>query len=201
MDEWRDISGYEGCYQIDNKGKVKSLSRTLSFLEKILNPEHTQGYRRVTLSKKGEKRRYMVHRLVAIAFIPNPENKPCVNHKDGNKSNNCVDNLEWVTHSENEIHSFYVLGKKVFYTDERRKKISKAHKGKKLTPQHIAKLCKPKSNKENYPRKRVILNNQHIFESVSGAARQMGILQTSISNNLLKKTKTTKVGIWEYYQM
>lgn len=79
-----------------------------------LAPELTQnGYYRVTLCSGGKKKRFLLHRLVAILHIPNPSAKPCVNHIDGDKSNNCVSNLEWCTHSENEAHSYNALGKTV----------------------------------------------------------------------------------------
>ena len=70
-----------------------------------------EGYQRITLMKEGIKKRYMCHRLVAQEFIPNPENKPFINHIDGNPSSNKVENLEWCTQSENELHSVRVLGK------------------------------------------------------------------------------------------
>ena len=104
---WKAIKDYEGKYEVSNLGRVKSLERTSrlnrKIKERILAPrEHTGGYLRVQLSRKD----FYIHRLVAETFIPNPENKPMVNHKDGNKHNNCVDNLELVTHSENEKHAY-----------------------------------------------------------------------------------------------
>jgi len=79
--------------------------------DRILKQETTKGYKRVTLSIEGKTERYLVHRLIAMTFIPNPLSKPCVNHIDGDKLNNDVSNLEWCTYSENEIHSYDVLGK------------------------------------------------------------------------------------------
>ena len=80
---------------------------------RILKAEITKyGYRRITLCFRGNKERWLLHRLVAALYIPNPDNKPCVNHIDGDKGNNHVDNLEWVTHAENEQHSVDVLGKR-----------------------------------------------------------------------------------------
>lgn len=97
MEIWKDIKDYEGLYQVSNYGNVRSLiKRTGSII--ILKPDKTQsGYFRVTLCKNYERKRYMVHRLVAEAFIPNPNNLPQVNHKDENKTNNRLDNLEWCT--------------------------------------------------------------------------------------------------------
>lgn len=96
---WRDIDGYEGIYQISNKGRVKSLHNGS---ERILRPVIDKyGYMFVYLSNNSVRKYFRLHRLVALAFIPNPENKPQVNHKDENKKNNCVENLEWITHIDN----------------------------------------------------------------------------------------------------
>lgn len=121
---WKDISGYEGEYKVSNFGRVKSMRREMHYInrygkqtstftkEKILSPSQTGqgwskncGYLSVSLYDK----KLAVHRLVAEAFIPNPDKKPQVNHKDGNKQNNTVSNLEWVSERENSLHSYYVL--------------------------------------------------------------------------------------------
>ena len=105
---WKDIEGYEGLYQVSNLGRVKRLAgkcrvkggeRTVP--EKILKGDIRSGYRRVQLCKEGVWERLLVHRIVTNAFIPNPDNLPCVNHKDENPSNNNVENLEWCTHKYN----------------------------------------------------------------------------------------------------
>jgi len=110
---WKDIPGYEGLYQISNKGRVKSLLKTVRLgrntkiiPEKIIKTKNKDRYQGCSLSKNSVGKKLMVHRLVAESFVPNPENKPQVNHKDGNKDNNSADNLEWVTVSENAIHAF-----------------------------------------------------------------------------------------------
>ena len=96
-EEWRDIEGYEGLYQVSNLGRVKSLNcRGHKGCIGILTPRFDgKGYEMVALYKEGKARNTKVHRLVAQAFIPNPNNYPQVNHKDEDKTNNCVDNLEW----------------------------------------------------------------------------------------------------------
>lgn len=104
---WKDVVGFEGIYQISNTGKVKGLPRKY-LIERLLKPyisEH--GYLMVRLYPSGKHK--TIHRLLAEAFIPNPDNKPFVNHKDANKQNNDLNNLEWVTRLEN-IHHAVRLG-------------------------------------------------------------------------------------------
>ena len=93
----QDIKGYEGIYAVTEDGQVWSYRR-----KKFLKPYDTgRGYKKVDLYLKGKREKRYIHRLVAEAFIPNPENKPQVNHKDENKDNNSVGNLEWMTSKEN----------------------------------------------------------------------------------------------------
>lgn len=103
---WKDIVGYEGFYQISNLGNVKSLSRINSQTEIILKFGFNGDYNTVVLMKDKKPRTFRIHRLVALHFIPNPQIKPQVNHKDGVKTNNCVYNLEWNTLSENRLHAY-----------------------------------------------------------------------------------------------
>ena len=100
------VNGYERLYRLYIDGQVWSVRSG-----KFLKQEDNKGYKRVTFSINGKTKRYQVHRLVAIHFLPNPSSKPCVNHIDGDKYNNYIKNLEWCTHQENEIHSYSVLGK------------------------------------------------------------------------------------------
>ena len=106
MEEWRDIDEYEGYYQVSNYGKVKSLPRKTRNgsckCEKILTPGNDKdGYKIVNLYKDTGKKTYRVHRLVAEAFLENPNNLPEINHKDENPANNMIDNLEWCTSKYN----------------------------------------------------------------------------------------------------
>ena len=97
----KDIKNYEGLYQVTENGDVWSVRRN-----RFLKPYKNQlGYLRVVLSKNGILKRYSVHRLVAEAFLDNPDNLPCVNHKDENKLNNNVDNLEWCTIRYNNCYN------------------------------------------------------------------------------------------------
>lgn len=100
---WRGVAGYEGLYQVSNFGRVKSFHKG----ERILKPNQLeQGYLLVRLYHSGESRYVLVHRLVAEAFIPNPGGKPEVNHINGDKTDNHVENLEWATRTENVQHAF-----------------------------------------------------------------------------------------------
>ena len=94
MEEWRDIKGYEGLYKISSYGRVYSYHKRDTLK---LNYNNKNGYYSVKLSKSNICKKFLVHRLVAESFIPNPNNYPQVNHKDENKQNNYVDNLEWCT--------------------------------------------------------------------------------------------------------
>lgn len=116
MEIWKDVIGYEGVYQVSNTGKVKRIGKYTNQTgktwesERVLKPaQKPRGYLYVQLSKDGATKPKHVHRLVAEAFLENPQKKPTVNHKDGDKSNNAVENLEWATYTENNVHSLYEL--------------------------------------------------------------------------------------------
>lgn len=153
QEEWRDIKGFEGLYVVSNTGKVKALERLVMNNgglqhkhERILKPHIDRGYKSVVLCKDGKTYPRAVHRLVAIAFIPNLDNKPNVDHIDTNPSNNNVENLKWVTQKENALNpltrqhlSSSKKGHKYWgrpLTDEERKKISDANKGRQFTDEH-----------------------------------------------------------------
>ena len=106
MEEWRDIKGYEGLYQISSEGRVKSKQRIArnnqTIKEKIRKPKiDKDGYCCVSLWIDGVSKEYFIHRLVAQAFILNPYNKPCIDHINTNKTDNRAENLKWCTHKEN----------------------------------------------------------------------------------------------------
>lgn len=106
-EEWRDIAGYEGTYQVSNLGSLRRLHKTTE--PKLLKQHMWRGYKVAHLSKRCVQTAERVHRIVARAFIPNPENKEQVNHINGDKMDNRVSNLEWVDRSENMLHRYRKL--------------------------------------------------------------------------------------------
>lgn len=145
VEEWRDVVGFEEFYQVSNLGRVRSLDRlvdtNIKYVDKRIHKGkllkshlNNKGYKKVFLCKNSEPKNHYVHRLVAQAFIPNPDNLPVVNHKDENPSNNCVDNLEWCTQQYNMNWNGVMkrVGLKKRKTDEEkeynRKKYVEAHK-------------------------------------------------------------------------
>ena len=133
---WKDIADYEGLYQVSNLGRVKSLpwaqkhqtgtyfTKRTRFI-KISIGTGFNGYSCVALTKNSIQKGYFMHRVIAKAFIPNPENKPMINHINGVKTDNRIENLEWVTRSENTIHAFATgLNKPKFGVDNFNTKLS-----------------------------------------------------------------------------
>lgn len=145
VEEWRDVVGFEGFYQVSNLGRVQSLERlvdtNIKYVDKRIHKGkllklhlNNRGYKMVHLCKNGTVKRVLVHRLVAEAFVQNPNNYPVVNHKDENKQNNCVENLEWCTQQYNMNWNGVMkkVGVKNRKTEEEkeynRKKYVEAHK-------------------------------------------------------------------------
>jgi hypothetical protein len=144
---WRDVPGYAGLYQVSNLGRVYSRGH-------LLKPwAHNLGYSCVTLFRDRKAEKKLVHRLVAEAFLPNPAGLPQVNHKNGNKMDNRVENLEWCTNQENALHNAYVLGKDsnmpkrsvvCLTTGEKYASVTLAAKSCGGNSQNISKVCQGK---------------------------------------------------------
>lgn len=175
---WKDIKGYEGLYQVSNLGRVKSLNYNKTGKEKILRPVSTpDGYLKVNLysSKCCTKR---IHRLVAETFIEIPELE--VNHLNGNKEDNSIENLEWCTHPENERYSWKVLGKRI----NSRSKRDKNNKGK-----GTAKAVIQYDLNDNYMKR---------WESASEAGRVLNIRSNKISACCREKRNKTGGYKWRF---
>lgn len=175
---WKDVPGYEGLYQVSSKGRIKRNDRI-----KCQQTDHG-GYCTVALSKNSIQKWVLVHRIVAMAFIANPENKRTVNHIDGNKQNNNVENLEWATHSENIIHANNMGLRKV--TEAQRKAASENGK---------------KTIDKNRIRKAVFLKKDTMkkeFISAHDAARFVSGSASAIIQCCKGKKKTYKGYEWGY---
>lgn len=116
---WKEIPGYEGLYEVNNMGEVRSIEHYVNagngckrIVKPTVRPQRIMGhgYKTVSLCVDNKSCSKLVHRLVALAFIDNPDNLPQVNHIDGNKENNCVSNLEWVSDDNNKEHSSVAKG-------------------------------------------------------------------------------------------
>ena len=103
MEQWRTVGGTEGFIEVSNKGRVRSLLRGEPYVLKT--SKDGKGYHRLRVTIQRRKLSFKLHRIVAMAFLENPDNLPQVNHKDGNKDNNSVDNLEWISNRDNARHA------------------------------------------------------------------------------------------------
>lgn len=194
MEIWKDINGYNGLYQVSNNGNVKSLERMCrqfnghcycnrKVTEKILKGrKDTKGYLQVELSKNGKQRKYLVHKLVAMMFIPNPHNKPQINHINGRKNDNRVDNLEWVTPSENVIH---------------------AYKTGLLNIDDIVKHCRKLGEKSAKKVNQYNLQGEYVktWDSISEAHRSLKVDCSSISRCCRNKQQSAGGYKWAYFSI
>ena len=157
---WKDIPEYQGFYQISNLGRVKRKKRNVnSFIQKsgfrtisdrICNSQDNgKGYKQIYVSINNKRKLFYIHRLVAIHFIENPDNKPQVNHKDGNKSNNVFNNLEWCSRIENIKHA---IEKKLINAKGENSKNAKLTEKQVLAIRRLNKI-NPKFNKTKVAKK------------------------------------------------
>lgn len=163
MEIWKDIKGWENLYKVSNYGNVYSCKSNI-----ILKPTDKNGYLAVKLQNHKVKKTITIHRLVASAFIPNPNNKKEVNHIDCNKKNNCVSNLEWCTRQENHYH--------------------KCLNGLNKTEQAVEKNKKPI----------ILLNNNKRYGSMMDACRELGLDVSNVSNVCNHKLSHTKGYIFRF---
>ena len=179
---WKDIENYEGKYQVSDLGRVRSLERDIYYQngtihhlkEKMLVQRIDKyGYMRVNLYLNGKIKTILTHRLVAEAFIPNPENKPQINHRDEVKTNNVVENLEWCSAQENVNYG------------TRTARAVQNHKYPKLG---------------NHPKAKAIfceeLNKE--FDCITSAGKELGVNRVSISQACTGKLKTAGGFHWKY---
>ena len=183
---WKNIKGFENYYQISTFGRIRSLTRKVNTFHgirivkgQILKPLKTRnGYYRIDLRLKQKHNYFLIHRLVAKTFLPNPNNFPCINHKDNNPLNNNVNNLEWCTQSYNVKYS---------YINGNAKPTSGCFK-KGNIPYNLKKVSQ--YDKEG--------NLIRTYNSVKLAAISMGRTPSSIFNCLAGRTKYSAGYIWRY---
>lgn len=181
MEKWKPLDGFFGLYEVSDKGRIKSVSKVGSKREFYLKQQvDKNGYMAVRLSKGNKKFQTTVHRAVAKAFVDNSERKPCVNHKDGDKKNNCAENLEWVTYSENTKHA-WANG------------LIDRERGVAACRRNIEKA-------RDKQRKAVMRSDGKIYRSIADAAASVGVDRSVVSRVLAgKKGKVTAGGYrWTY---
>lgn len=175
IEVFRDIEGYEGLYQVSNLGNVKSLNYGRTGEECILKPANDgKGYLFVNLCKNGKPKKYYVHRLVALAFLLNPDNLKEINHKNEDKKDNCINNLEWCTHKYNSN-----------YKTRNQRMIETKNKNGSLGEKPII----------QYTKKGVEVGR---YSGINEASRQTGIPFSNICKCCKGKLKSCGGFVWKY---
>lgn len=181
---WKSIEGYPK-YEVSNLGNIRSLNYRHTNKVKILKPHtNNNGYLLINLYQMGKMKTVQIHRLVAETFIPNPDNLPVVNHKDENKHNNCVDNLEWCTHKYNSNYGTAI--------ERQRQKII-GRKGAMLG--RFGKL-----HNHSKPINQYDLEGKFIrsWDCAADVKRELGYSNQNISSCALGKTKSANGYVWRY---
>ena len=188
---WKDIKGYEGKYQVSNFGRVWSI-KNQKYLKYWVN---RCGYHLVGLrSKNGKQKHEQIHRLVALAFIENPNNYPQVNHKDENKGNNCVENLEWVTAKQNCNY-----GTRTERAAEKIRGENHYLYGKHLSEEHRAHVIDSSTKSEEVCQIDIETNTiVNTFKSMREAERQTGVKYQHIWRVCNHKRKSAGGYFWCY---
>lgn len=169
---WLPVEGYEGLYEVSNEGRVRSLNYNKTGETKILKPEESKGYLRVKLCKNRKVKRFLVHQLVAQAFVPNIFNLDVVNHINEVKSDNRAENLMWVTQKEN--CNWGTRNKRVF---------------EKTTNGKLSKTVYQFSKDGEFIRE---------WPSTKEVERVLGYFHTNISSCCLGKRKSANGFVWQY---
>lgn len=224
IERFKNIEGYEGLYQVSNLGNVKSLNYGK---ERILKPiKNGKGYLQVILCKNGKHKMYQVHRLVATVFLPNPNNLPCVNHKDENSLNNCLYNLEWCTYSYN--NSYGTKNQRTISTrrindpnnesyqkmistrrinnpnNECYKKAIKTRRINNPNNECYQKMVETKTKNYSYGAEKPVVQYTKdgieitTYKSINEASRQTNISDTCICNCCKGKYKSCGKFVWKY---
>lgn len=162
MEKWKNVIGYDGIYQVSDAGSVRKTSG-----KKLISSYDSHGYKVVTLFKDGSRRSFKVHRLVASAFIPNPQGKQQINHINSVRHDNRVSNLEWVSPHENSKHAFLF--------------------GKGKIAQKAATEAAAKKNKRP-----IVMDGCDIFPSVKDAAKAAGCAPYDVSHVLRGDQRTAR---------
>lgn len=166
---WRDIEGYEGLYQVSSLGRVKLLDYRHTGKERIMKVRRNNGYLIVGLCRDGKQKTFKVHRLVATAFISNPENLPQINHKDEDKTNNIVENLEWCSAKYNCNYGI-----------------------------HNKKISEMQTNHPNKSKKVLCIETGKIYPSTRQVERDLGFNNGYISRCCLGEYKSAYGYTWRY---